>query len=437
MEAGAEFRVLGPFEVLERGRRLALGGARQRALLVVLLLHRGEVVSTDRLIDELWGERPPVTATKAVQVYVSHLRKALGPGVLETHGRGYQLAVSPARVDVDRFEALVADGRAGLAAGEPERAVELLSMALGVWRGPALAEFAYEPFARREIDRLEQARLSALEDRIDAQLALGQHRSVIGELERLVGEHPLRERPCELLMLALYRAGRQAEALAVYRSAHALLDRELGLAPGPKLRELQKMILRHDARLKAPSPPADAAVARSAAGSPDTRRRPGRAISLVSLIVAVLVVALLALAGGRGRSVAIAGQLRTAALGVFSTSGQPRAAVALAAAPSRITSGLGSVWTTSYDEGTLLRIDPRESAVVQTVRVGTGATGVIVDAGDVWVADALDNHVIRVDGGTDQIVQRIAAQVRATWRPEGVRCGLPTPAVGRSPVWTR
>ena len=231
---------------------------------------------------------------------------------------------------------------------------------------------------------------------------------MIGELERLVGEHPLRERPCELLMLALYRAGRQAEALAVYRSAHALLDQELGLEPGPKLRELQEMILRHDARLKAPSPPADAVMARSAAGSPDARRRPGRAISLVSLIVAVLVVALLALAGGRGRTVAMAGQLRTAALGVFSTSGQPRAAVALAAAPSRITSGLGSVWTTSYDEGTLLRIDPRESAVVQTVRVGTGATGVIVDAGDVWVADGLDNHVVRVDGGTDQIVQRIA-----------------------------
>ena len=408
MEAGAEFRILGPFEVLERGRRLSLGGARQRTLLVVLLLHRGEVVSTDRLIDELWGERPPVTATKAVQVYVSHLRKALGPGVLETHGRGYQLAVSPGRVDVDRFEALIADGRAGLAAGEPRRAVELLNMALGLWRGPALAEFAYEPFARSEIDRLEQARLAALEDRIHAELALGQHRSVIGELERLVGEHPLRERPCELLMLALYRAGRQAEALAVYRSAHALLDQELGLEPGPNLRELQEMILRHDARLKVPSPQADAATARSAAGSPHARRRPGRAISLVSLIVAVLVVALLALAGGRGGSVAMAGQLRTAALGVFNTSGQPRAAVTLPAAPSRMTSGLGSVWTTSYDAGTLLRIDPGESAVVQTVRVGTGATGVIVDAGDVWVADPLDNQVVRVDGGTDQVVQRIA-----------------------------
>ena len=407
MDAGAEFRILGAFEVLERGRRLALGGARQRALLLVLLLHRGEVVSTDRLIDELWGERPPVTATKAVQVYVSHLRKALGPGVLETHGRGYQLAVSPDRVDVDCFEALVVDGRAALAAGEPRRAVDLFRTALGLWRGPALADFAYEPFARREIDRLEEARLGALEDRIDAELALGQHRSVIGELERLVGENPLRERPCELLMLALYRAGRQAEALAAYRSARALLDRELGLEPGPRLRELQEMILRHDARLEAP-PPAEAAAERSAAGPLDARRRRRRAIGLVSLIAGVLAVAFLALAGGRGRSVAMAGQLRTAALGVFTASGQPRAAVALAAVPSRITSGLGAVWTTSYDEGTLLRIDPGESAVVQTVRVGTGATGVVVDAGDVWIADALDNQLIRVDGATDQVVQRIA-----------------------------
>ena len=408
MDVGAEFRILGPFEVLERGRPLALGGARQRALLLVLLLHRGEVVSTDRLIDELWGERPPITATKAVQVYVSHLRKSLGRGVLETHGRGYLLAVSPDRVDIDRFEALVADGRAALAAGEPRRAADLLSMALGIWRGPALAEFAYEPFARRDIDRLEEARLGALEDRIDAELALGQHRSVIGELERLVGEHPLRERPCELLMLALYRAGRQAEALRVYLSAHARLDQELGLEPGPKLRELQDMILRHDARLLAPSPPPGTAAERSARGSPDARRRSGRVISLVSVISAGLVIALIALLGERGRSVAIAGQLRTAALGVFSPSGQPRAAVALAAVPSGITAGFGAVWTTSYDEGTLLRIDPGESAVVQTVRVGTGATGVVVDAGDVWVADALDNRVIRVDGGTDQVVQRIA-----------------------------
>ena len=186
-----EFRILGRLEAIEHGQRLELGGARQRALLAVLLLHRNAVVSLDRLVDELWGEHPPPTATKTVQVYVSRLRKVLGPGTLETRGRGYLLAAGPDAVDADRFDSLAADGRRALAAGDACEAAELLAAALSLWRGGALEEFGYEAFAQREIERLEEARLAALEDRIDAELATGRGSELVPELELLVAQHPL------------------------------------------------------------------------------------------------------------------------------------------------------------------------------------------------------------------------------------------------------
>ena len=216
-----EFRILGPLEVVARERALALGGAKQRALLAVLLLHRREVVSTDRLIDELWGERPPATALKTVQVYVSHLRKALGGDLLVTRGHGYLLAAEPDQVDVDRFERLAAEGRRALEQGDNDRASRSLHEGLALWRGPPLADFAYESFAQAEIGRLEEARLTVLEDRIDADLALGDHTQLIGELEALCREHPNRERLESQLVLALYRSGRQADALERYRRVRA------------------------------------------------------------------------------------------------------------------------------------------------------------------------------------------------------------------------
>ena len=228
-----EFRILGPFEVVDGERPVALGGPKQRALLAILLLRRGEAVSSERLIDQLWGERPPATAAKTLQGYVSHLRKALGNEVLLTRGGGYLLAAAPGQVDAERFEAMVADGRHALADGDAAGARELLGSALGLWRGEALADLAYEPFAQGEIARLEEARLAALEDRIDADLMLGQHRGLVGELEALVGRYPHRERLLGQLMLALYRSGRQADALDVYRRGRQALDDELGLEPGP------------------------------------------------------------------------------------------------------------------------------------------------------------------------------------------------------------
>src|SRR5450755_4504521 len=179
-----DFRILGPFQVLDGDRLLALGGHKQRVVLAVLLLRRGEVVSRDRLIDELWGERAPASAVKTVQTYVSNLRKALGDGLLLTRGHGYLLQVVPGQVDVDRVEALVREGRDALETGDPRRASERLQEALALWRDPALVDFAYEPFAQAEIARLKEERVAALEDRIDADLALGRHTVLVGELRR-------------------------------------------------------------------------------------------------------------------------------------------------------------------------------------------------------------------------------------------------------------
>ncbi len=246
-----EFRILGPLEVVQDGESVVLGAAQQRALLAVLVLRRGEAVSIDRLIDELWGERPPATAAKTVHVYVSHLRKALGAGVIVTEGRGYRLAVEAEQVDVGQFEALCAEGRRALAGGDTARARDRLGSALGLWRGEPLADFAYEPFAQAAIGRLKEARLAALEDRLDADLAAGINGELIPEIESLVVANPLQERLRGQLMVALYRAGRQADALSVYREASELLREELGLEPSRRLQELERSILEQDASLDA------------------------------------------------------------------------------------------------------------------------------------------------------------------------------------------
>ena len=219
-------------------------------------LHAGEVVPSDRLIEELWGERPPATAAKTVQVYVSNLRKALGDSVLLTRSGGYELRVTAVELDATQFEALAAEGQRLLRAGDFRRAAELLGEALGLWRGPALADFAYESFAQADVARLEESRLVLLEDRIDAELGLGEHSGLVGELEGLVRERPLRERPVGQLMLALYRSGRQADALEVYRQTSERFRSELGLEPGPRLRELERSILNQDATVE-PPPRAD------------------------------------------------------------------------------------------------------------------------------------------------------------------------------------
>ena len=276
-----EFRVLGSLEVVEGDRPVALGGPQQRALLAVLLVHRGESVSSDRLIDALWGEQAPASAVKIVQGYVSNLRRVLGDGLLVTRGGGYLLQAEPGQTDLDRFESLVAEGRRALQEGDAPTAAARLRDALGLWRGPPLADLAYESFAQAEIARLEESRLAALADRIDAELALGEHARLVGELEALVREHPLRERLVGQLMLALYRSGRQADALETYRRAREWLS-ELGLEPGPALRELEQSILRQDQSLAfTRTAPPDERSSRSALAVPLLAQIPPRGPSVI------------------------------------------------------------------------------------------------------------------------------------------------------------
>jgi DNA-binding SARP family transcriptional activator len=232
--------------VLDRDRPLSLGGIKQRSLLAVLLLHANEVVSADRLIDELWGEAPPATAAKSVQVHVSRLRKELGDRRLATRPPGYVLHVEPSELDLARFERLLGDARSA----DSGSAGEKLREALALWRGPALADLAYEPFAQGEIARLEELRWAALEQRIEADLAAGRHAELVGELEALITEHPVRERLRCQLMLALYRSARQAEALEAYRRAQRELSEGLGLEPSQALKELEQAMLRQDPALE-------------------------------------------------------------------------------------------------------------------------------------------------------------------------------------------
>jgi DNA-binding SARP family transcriptional activator len=244
-----EFRILGPLEVWDGGCEVSLGGPKPRALLAVLLLHPNEVVPADRLIDELWGEDSPERAAAALRVNVSRLRKALPQDVLATRSPGYVIRVEPDALDLHCFERLVAEGRSLLARSLAADASNRLREALSLWRGPALADFVYENFAQTAIARLEEIRLAAVELRIDADLVLGRHDELVGELETLVAEHPLRERLRRYLMTALYRSGRQAEALDAYQDARRSFVDELGIEPSPALQELERAILKQDPSL--------------------------------------------------------------------------------------------------------------------------------------------------------------------------------------------
>jgi DNA-binding SARP family transcriptional activator len=258
-----DFRLLGPIEVIDGDRRLALGGRRQRSVLALLLLHAGQVLSTERLIDDLWGPSRSDAVVKTLHAYVSRLRKELGRDRLLTQPPGYVLRLDEDELDVTRFEQLLAGAREL----GPEAAARQLREALAMWRGPPLADLAYEPFAQAEIARLEELRLTATEDRIDADLATGRHGELAAELEALVAEHPLRERLRGQLMLALYRSGRQAEALEAYRAARQELVEELGIEPGRPLRELHDAVLRQDTALDLVRPAATETVGPAATGT--------------------------------------------------------------------------------------------------------------------------------------------------------------------------
>jgi len=250
-----EFKILGPLQAIDdAGRELALGGRMPRAVLAILLLHGGDVVSSDRLVEELWAGEAPPTAVKSLQVHISRLRRALGgDGRLQTVAGGYSLWVEPGELDCERFEALVAQGGDLLTAGDAVGAAAALDGALELWRGRPLADFDYDSFAQADIARLSELHVSAVERRVACELALGRDGQAVAQLERLVREHPYRERLRVQLMLALYRSGRQADALEAYRQARSVLVEELGIEPSAELRELHAAILSQDPSLLVPA----------------------------------------------------------------------------------------------------------------------------------------------------------------------------------------
>ncbi len=388
-----QFRILGPLDVSEDGCRIDLGGPRQRALFALLLLNANEVVARDRLIDELWGEEPPASAVKTLQANVSRLRGSLnggegghgnGAGRLETHGHGYLLRVEPGELDADRFRALLEEARRDLARGDAGAASESLREGLGLWRGTPLADLSHDSFAGAEIGRLEELQLTGREERIDADLALGRHAELVGELESLVDKHPLRERLRAQLMLALYRSDRQAEALRVYQDGRQRLAEELGLEPSGSLRRLEGQILERDPSLAAPAgPPPDPRP------PPEPARRRSRLVLVSSLVLAAAVIAAifqLVREGGAEPADDQANAPGARALDI--RSGTEQASVPLGSSPSSIAVGEGAIWAIDADDGTISRIDPRTRTRERTFSTASTPTDVAVGAGAVWVGNA-------------------------------------------------
>ena len=442
--------MLGPLEVEDDGRAIPLGPAKERTLLAVLLLGRGRPVSVDRLIDAIWVGDAPATAGKILQVYVAHLRRALGSDRIVRRGRGYELVVEDDEVDLDRFQRLVREA----ATAEPEQASALLATALGLVRGPPLADLALEPWAVPEASLLEERVLEATEARIDADLALGRHRQLVVELEELCTQHPFREHLLAQLLLALYGSGRQADALTAYRRGVARLRDELGLEPGPTLRDIEGRMLRHDPSL---------AVARTRITR--ARRRSWRlvtagALGLLAAATAVVVLALtssdetalgsvppgVAVVDARnGRLVAHIPTTEIAAPVEAVTGGgafwvwnlRPFSLVRVDPSTGRITSRIASpfggdagwflpdgtgVWFTGKDQ--IARVDAREARVVDRAPISRvqggrfGLTWLTPCAGSLWVVDADNNSVLRLDRRSARVRARVS--VRNAW---AIACG--------------
>jgi YVTN family beta-propeller protein len=398
-----EYRLLGALEAGVNGHAIKVGGYRQRTLLVMLLLRANQPVPRDVLVDQLWGEYPPPGAQHTLEVYISRLRKTLdeaaGNQQVLTRPGAYLLRAEDEQIDARRFERLAGQGRQALAANAPAEAAAQLRRALALWRGAALADLSDEPFAQPEIARLEDLRADVIEDRIDADLALGRHADVVGELRSLVAACPLRERRQEQLMVALYRCGRQPDALAAYRSARRAMVDELGIEPGPALQRAERAILEQAAWL---DPPPRAAP--PAAHPPRTRRRRllVAAGTTLAVTLALLVTGLPSGSGGSlprtagPNTVGAINGSQNALSGVVTGTGRP-GGVAYAA---------HAVWITDSSDNLLLRADPAHQ-VIDRIPVGRGPAGVAAGDGEIWVANELDGTVSEVNPGAGMVVATI------------------------------
>ena len=393
-----EFRLLGPVEAVRDGQSLPLGGSKPRALLALLLIHANEVVSRERIIEALWPDRAVSSAAHSLDVQVSRLRKALAPeGRVVTEARGYLLRVEREEIDVVRFERLLETARQANAAGAPRDAVGAIDEAAGLWRGDALGEFRYEDFAQAEVDRLDDLRLLALEERVDAKLALGRHDGLVAELESTVRKHPFRERSRGQLMLALYRAGRQAEALRVYGETRRQFAEELGIEPGPQLRELEQAILRQVPTLDAPRP------------APATRKRQALLGAGALVVAGALVAVVVTLTqGSTGSAQALADPDSTV---IVSTESGELVRATSVRDPVRVAYGEGGVWSLS-STGELTRIDPATGKELARVGIGVEPSGLAVGEGSVWVTGRTSPTLFQIDPSATRIANRFSLPMK-------------------------
>lgn len=405
-----EFRVLGPLEAIADSVPLDIGGPKQRSVLALLLLRANEVVTRERLIDDLWGDDPPPTARDTVKVYVGRLRRLLSPngesGPLESRRGGYVLSIDPEQIDLHRFHRLAECGSEALAKGDAEGAAELLREALALWRGAPLADLADAAFARGEQGRLEELRLAALEQLIDADLALGRASVVVPELQHLTRQHPYNEQLHRQLMLALYRSGRQADALEAYRRLRRRLATDLGLEPGRETRDLERAILAGDPALTPVPAERSRSTADSGHGVVPARRRDGRR-RVAALALLILLVAIGAFAG----RVLISANESTATRGP-APAGRvvARISVPLPGGPwvGKVAVGAGSIWIRKTGDDEVLRVDPRTNAIAARIRVGFAYdTSIAIRGDDVWVTNGEERSVSRIDAATNRVVATI------------------------------
>jgi DNA-binding SARP family transcriptional activator/outer membrane protein assembly factor BamB len=381
-------------------------------LLAILLLRAGEVVSTDRLIQDLWGEDPPSTAPKMVQVFVSRLRSSLEEGgarrVLFTQPPGYVIRIEPDRLDLARFEALAAQARATMSS-DPGTASGTLRQALDLWHGPPLADVALEPFAAAAIVRLDELHLSALEDRVDADLALGRHADLVAELRDLVGGNPLRERLRGQLMLTLYRSGRQAEALEVYRDGRAALADALGIDPGPELQRLETAILRQDPSLEQAlvAPAAEPVHGEAVTERDPARKRRGPTRVMLAVGAGVAAIALLAAAlvsrSGHSADGTTGKAIANSVAVVNPANGKIVADVPVGSQPGQIAVGGTSVWVGNLTDRTVTRIDARSLETIKTFGLADAPVSVDAAGGLVWIGDGYTGRLSRIIAAYDQL----------------------------------